>query len=215
MSTDDDAQVIDLPVASEPGGLTGDPGADTILGQLLREPDAAARYRTARALQDAMSWLAAVSAAQLAAEEGSVQAAALTLGVSRQFLDRIIREEKAPAPRRGQPDPATSPAYAYGQLIAVCGHLARTVDRQKGRRMAAQDIVDKLFEHHLPTTGVVVARLRQEATRWEPRLNAEERALVNAAFARLSTDLPSRLGPDQQAQAIVGYHHERKRLSSH
>lgn len=202
--------VIDLPGPSQADPPIAD---DDVAGQiekatarLLTEiPDPGVRYQVAVALKDRLPWVQAVSAAQLI-EEGDYKSATERLGVSRVYLDRLLRDHEQPTPRK-RAALEEAPAFRYGYLLGVYSLLADRHDQQRKGGMAGREYGK--HERNALAAPRLLAAIVRSADRWLRPLTETERAdwrtRIEAATAEVQLDeLPEYLTIQQQAQVMMG-----------
>lgn len=210
-TTDDQDNVVPIPAADvyEPIADDDIDGLiEQITGRLLTQiTDPAVRYKVAAGLRDRAPWIQAVSAAQIIAA-GDYKAATEQLGVSRVYLDRLMRNHDQPTPRK-RADLEESPAYRYGWLLGVYSLLADRCDRAgRRRRGGAADEYGKHEPNAFAAPSLLPA-IARSAERWMHRLSPAERNVwrdrIREATADVPLDtLPAYLTIEQQSQVIIG-----------
>lgn len=185
--------------------LDVDAHVEIALSRLLSSiPDGATRYQVADRLRDRLPWVKAVSAAQVGeTDPRGMSGAAETLGVSRQYLDRLLREQGQSTPRKAAQIEERPLGYRYGQMLELYENVAITCDRA-GRGHSAQDEYDRL-ERNAIASAHVFPRLVQAAERWMRRLPDEQRRRLRGELAvarEACGELPGRLSIQQQGDVI-------------
>jgi transcriptional regulator with XRE-family HTH domain len=162
-----------------------------VLGHLIAEPDAVARWQAVNALAERrLNWVRQLCVAQLAAEGMSLREIGERLGISKTRAAQL------------QSGRTYSPANAWGRQVAVYGLIAGAAGR------VARGEYEKLEPMALSTT-TVRPRLHEASLRWLRRVSEDERAGFEGRLAELAADadqLPSgHMSLDQRFDAMVGH----------
>lgn len=194
--------------------------ADHVVGVLLHDEDSVRRYATIRELEAGrLREVAALSLIQLRDELGTQAAAAKAVGISRQAYTEVLTKAGAPGARE-QNHADRSPAYRYGQYLAIVQACARE-SMPESQRGTASDQFDRLHLRasrslaHWPSVVRAAERwvksMRQRPVAAEERRRElDEHAVIVAAWVADRAG-ETHLTMREQAKAMLGFHHERAR----
>lgn len=192
--------------------------ADEILGHLHRHPDAATTYRAIQYLRSDLQLAAATTLKRLELDLGGVGPAADAVGISRQAVTELYTKTGTPGPRTDR-DRDQRPAHRYGALLATCQRAAAISDASSRRRGTQAMLVwDKLARHAEQATTTWTTLRRMVLGSWLHGIDTPDAHAVRDRIAELepaADELGVRhLNMSEQADVMIGYHRERKQLTT-
>lgn len=197
--------------------VTVEERTDHVVGVLLMDEDPTRRWHTIKALQAGrLRDVAAICLRQLRDVNGSTDAAAAALGISRQAANELLDKADAPGAREDR-TVADKPTYWYGEYLAATRAVADAIKDDQARWRALdwwQSKEPKAVQSLLALPAFAERaqawlkhiRTRQHRPNWAESLarTLDERGARIAEWVTSRTD--PRLTVQEQSEVYLGYH---------